>query len=121
MNADGSKPRPLAAEGQGDQEGLSWSPNGEVIAFTERDGGTASVRVVAVDDGRVLFDSRARPDTIDEQPALSPDGRAIAFVSDRDGDADIFAASLDDGAIVRLTRSRGADWLPRWWSGDAGD
>jgi Tol biopolymer transport system component len=121
MNADGSKPRPLATGSDGDQEALSWSSNGEAIAFTERNGNTASVRVVAVDDGRVLFDSRARTGTIDEQPALSADGRAIAFVSDRDGDAAIYAATLHDGAIVRLTRSRGADWLPRWWDGDADD
>lgn len=50
-----------------------------------------------------------------DSPAWSPDGRYVAFVSDRDGgDAELYLMRADGTAATRLTRSSGADWLPRW-------
>lgn len=122
MNADGSKPRPIAepTDDLRGQQDVVWSPNGDAVAFTQRhQGGHASVVVAALNDGRVLFDSAAegtREGVVDEMPAFSPDGRALAFVSNREGDTELYVASLGKGAgsPVRLTRSEGPDWLPRW-------
>ena len=83
--------------------------------------GTANASVVAVriGDGEVLFDSAAggsKKGIVEEMPAFSPDGGALVFASNREGDTELYVVMLSNGAgsPVRLTRSPGPDWLPRW-------
>lgn len=122
MNADGSKPRAIAEPTGGlrGQQDAVWSPKGDAVAFTQRhEAGYASVVAVRIGDGEVLFDSAAggsKKGIVEEMPAFSPDGGALVFASNREGDTELYVVMLSNGAgsPVRLTRSPGPDWLPRW-------
>jgi Tol biopolymer transport system component len=48
------------------------------------------------------------------QPAWSPDGRHLAFTAGSGGGAKLWIARADGSRATRITRSQGADWLPRW-------
>jgi Tol biopolymer transport system component len=116
MDANGEHPRPLRApgaapEGRAERD-LVWSPDGQALAFVEATEGRATVLVVAAADGAIL--ARTDGPHVDEQPAFSPDGAHVAFVSDRDGDPEIYRMRKGGSCLARLTRSPGADWLPRW-------
>ena len=92
-----------------------WSPDGTRIAYTLRTReGTSRVRVTDVRTGetRDLSDGRGK----DSMPAWSPDGRYLVYASDRDGEVDLYLVRADGTGATRLTRAKGADWLPRWIS-----
>ena len=121
MGADGSHPRPLCtadgtcAHGEGKllaHEDLAFSPDGSRLALVVRREGRAGLAVVRVADGTVVWHmDRAWHD---QGPAWSPDGRHLVFASDRDGDLELYLVRDDGEGLRRLTRSPGADWLPRW-------
>jgi Tol biopolymer transport system component len=52
---------------------------------------------------------------VDDQPAWSPDGKYLVFPSDRTGDVELFLMRADGSGQTQLTKSPGADWLPRWF------
>jgi TolB protein len=117
MSPDGTGQRRLTREpetaGERMEEGPVWSPAGDRIAYVVRErGGRASVWIADLATGR----HRRVPGEAgsDDGPVWSPDGAHLAFVSTRDGDADLYVARADGSAPTRLTRSPGADWLPRW-------
>ena len=68
--------------------------------------------MVRVADGELVASSDG--DWIDQLPSFSPDGRYLAFSSSRDGDTELYVMATRGGPATRLTRSPGADWLPRW-------
>ena len=114
MEPNGAHPRPIhapASESIGQLDPV-FSPDGSLIAFVEQRPGRAGIRVVRVADGELV--ARSDGDWIDQSPTFSPDGRYVAFSSSRDGDTELYAMAVATGAAVRLTRSSGADWLPRW-------
>lgn len=127
MGADGSRPTALASGcGPSDRAGeqrcahsdLRWSPDGRHVAFIERVGSRAGLRVVRVADRVSVFPAegdRADPgDWVDQTPAWSPDGTYLAFASNRGGDTDLYRARADGSELHRLTNSEGAEWLPQW-------
>lgn len=92
---------------------FAWSPDGTRIAYVARPrGGHARLRVADVRTGawRDVTDGAADAGN----PAWSPDGRYLAFFSERDGDPELYLVRADGTGTTRLTRSPGADWLPRW-------
>jgi dipeptidyl aminopeptidase/acylaminoacyl peptidase len=83
--ADGSA-RPLAlTPGPYQAEGLTWAPDGRLIAFASARHDTWDIDQV-VDLWQVAADGSAAPDRLTEQrsayayPAWSPDGRCLAFL-----------------------------------------
>lgn len=90
-----------------------WSPDGTRIAYVTRGAGTKAriwVADVATRTCKPLTDGASS----DEAPVWSPDGRYLAFSSSRTGDPEIYLMRADGTGQTRLTRAKGADWLPRW-------
>lgn len=116
MAPDGTGQRRLNREGDTaavrEEADPAWSPDGRCIAYLVREGGRAALWTAEVDTGR-----RWRIAADAENPAWSPDGRFLAWSSDRDGDPELYLARADGSGATRLTRARGADWLPRWVAG----
>jgi TolB protein len=115
IRPDGTDTRALSgAADTGDERDIAWSPDGRALAFVGRKAGNDSrIWVAPVDGGQpvALTDGASR----DDQPAWSPDGEYLVFVSEREGDTDLYLMRADGSGQTRLTRARGADWLPRWF------
>jgi TolB protein len=112
MDADGSKPRALDSEEVIGETELAWSPDGLSLAYIAVRSDAAALRIVRVADGVTLAEDRGS--FRDETPCFSPDGRFVVFASNRDGDVELYAMPSDGGAPMRVTRSPGVDFLPRW-------
>ncbi|MFL5383273.1 MAG: TolB family protein [Longimicrobiaceae bacterium] len=90
----------------------AWSPDGTRIALTRHvRPGESHVRIVDVRTGGAREVGGAAAAS---QPAWSPDGRHLAFTAGSGADAELWIARADGSRATRITRSQGADWLPRW-------
>ncbi|HEU4556835.1 MAG TPA: hypothetical protein VFS20_03260, partial [Longimicrobium sp.] len=90
----------------------AWSPDGMRIAHTLHvRGGASRIRIVDVRSGGAREVAGVEGAS---QPAWSPDGRLLVFTAGTGPDADLWIARADGTAPTRITRAKGADWLPRW-------
>jgi Tol biopolymer transport system component len=82
---------------------LSWSPNGQRVAFEADPNGDGNLEVFVMDaDGTNLLqltDSAGR----DYWPDWFPDGQRIAFTSERNGAPNIYVMNADGSDQVALT------------------
>jgi eukaryotic-like serine/threonine-protein kinase len=67
---------------------LSWSPNGQLLAFQELAGVPADIRVLRLSDRKVQ--TFLQSSTAAGAPQFSPDGRWMAYVSDESGRFEIY-------------------------------
>ena len=124
MDPDGANETRLTHNDKGDDENVSWSPDGRRIAHTSyhliplnEASQAAEIYVMNADgsDRTRLTDN----DAWDSQPAFSPDGAQIAFASARDGNYEIYLMSADGSDPVNLTNHESRDMRPRWTDGGA--
>lgn len=105
MNADGSNPVQLLPEGTA--HAVTWSPDGQIIAF---DGARGSP------ERRIYFiNPEGTPQSFEalgEHPSFSPDGRQIVVKVCRP-ECGLWIENPDDAEPRRLT-TEGSDGLPAW-------
>jgi His/Glu/Gln/Arg/opine family amino acid ABC transporter permease subunit len=92
---------------------LSWSPDGERIAFMMQHDGHVDIFTMRPDGSDVTQVTDAAQDAL--FPVWSPDGSRIAFVAS--GEDDIQTASVidvDGGNLVQLTNGKSRDRHLRW-------
>ncbi len=93
---------------------LSWSPQGDLIAYFARDERYRSLIMQDVLTRRIV--RRIEMDTVDdpESPDISPDGRRVVFSALRDGVGDIFMLDLQTGEVSNVTNDSFGDYGPTW-------
>lgn len=93
--------------------GITWSPDGKMIAFASKAGARDAIHIIKVDDGG--FDKEIKPamDAI-YSPEWSPDGSKILFCGISEGKLDLFTVEIKTGQIVRLTNDYFDEADPAW-------
>lgn len=93
----------------------SWSPNGEMIAFSAWRKGYQDIYILNLDPNNI-GNPTLRPiyqdKSIDLSPCWSPDGKYLFFSSDRTGIYNIFAFSLLDKKLYQVTNVLGGAFQP---------
>jgi Tol biopolymer transport system component/DNA-binding winged helix-turn-helix (wHTH) protein len=102
--------------------GLSWSPDGSLIAFSESpesDPTRAWISVLSVSDSSIRKISSPPPGWIDRSPSYSPDGSRLAFIRSAVAGVsnDVYVMAADGGHVKRLTfDNRPIAGSPAWTS-----
>lgn len=109
MDAEGANIRQLTFEGFNTQP--RWSPKGDVIAYTSRQG-TNDIWVVNV-DGSNARRLTAGPGS-NESASWAPNGRHLVFQSNRLGSWQLFTILADGSEQQPLTRGGGESTSPSW-------
>ena len=91
---------------------MSWSPDGDRLAYFVRKGKHKSLVVQNIVTRAV--EQRIDLDTVDEpeSPDFSPDGRRVVFSALRGAVGDIFELDLETLEVVNLTHDDLADYSP---------
>jgi len=112
--------RMVKAERSGDLEslhsyvsGLSWSPDGKLIAFVSKSHGKDALFIYKSSDG----DKQKKIDmglSGMRNPSWSPDGDKIVFEGFTGGITDLYMYNLETGELSRLMADRYDDTNPSW-------
>lgn len=96
-------------------EGVTWSPNGEQIAFVFGDSEGSNIWTVDINGFKLVNLTETITPSFNLNPQWSPDGESIVFSSDHIGNFDIWIVTLNDFALRNLTYSNlGDDRYPQW-------
>ena len=113
-NADGTNVQKLDLPDMGYVIDPSWSPNGQLLAFSwRRPSGNYDIYVMDI-IGRQLVEL-TKDEGRNERPSWAPDGRHIVFESTRTGTRQIWSM-LADGSQPRQLTSEGQSESPNWSS-----
>lgn len=95
------------------ENGLSWSPNGDFIAFVGKKDTYDQIFILNVFNRKVV--RRYNPKFEDIlSPAYSPDGTKIAFAGVDTERRDIYVLDVASGEITRVTDDYYSDGYPSW-------
>lgn len=93
---------------------LTWSPEGDRVAFFARRENERALMIYDAVHGD-LERMVSIPEVDDElSPAWSPDGKKIAFEGNQGGQVDLFTFDLDTGETRNLTQDEFYDGNPAW-------
>jgi TolB protein len=90
-----------------------WSPDGRIIAYSERTRDRFQVRTVLASGSTPKY---LTSEGENEQPAWAPDSRHLVFTSTRTGVRQLWIIDFESGRMRQLTSSAGARlaaWSPR--------
>ena len=111
-NADGSNVQRLDMPDMGYVVDPSWSPNGQLLAFSwRRPTGNFDIYVMDIVSRQLL--ELTRDQARNERPSWAPDGRHIVFESTRTGTRQIWSM-LADGSQPRQLTYQGQNESPNW-------
>ena len=108
VNADGSDLRRITPLGIGPRDGLAWSPNGRLIAFsTRRQVQWPQIWTVHPDGSALRELTQPTNADVSVGPVFSPDGTKIVFPSYHPeingGQEDLWTINVDGTGLTRLT------------------
>jgi TolB protein len=114
MNADGTDTHKLDLPDMGYVIDPSWSPNGQLLAFSwRRPSGNYDIYVMDASSRRTI--ELTRDAGRNERPSWAPDGRHIVFESTRSGSRQIWTMLADGSQPHQLTPT-GHNESPNWSS-----
>ncbi|MDP8229217.1 MAG: BamA/TamA family outer membrane protein [Candidatus Electryoneaceae bacterium] len=93
--------------------GITWSPDGDRIAFCAKAGKEDVLYIINVESGRVEREFELGSDAL-FSPSWSPDGSRIALVIVRNGRSDIAVVDIDSGQFTLVTDDLYDDADPSW-------
>jgi TolB protein len=112
MNADGSNPAKVDLPDMGYVIDPSWSPNGQMLAFSwRRPNGNYDLYVMDIATHELV--ELTRDEARNERPSWAPDGRHLVFESTRTGTRQIWTM-LADGTSARQVTKDGQNESPNW-------
>ena len=111
-NADGSDVQKLNLPDMGYVVDPSWSPNGQLLAFSWRRP-SGNYDIYAMDIVSQQLVQLTRDAGRNERPSWAPDGRHIVFESTRTGTRQIWSM-LADGSDARQLTTQGQSESPNW-------
>lgn len=115
-DVDGANAELLTAAAFGDRDyraSPDWSPDGRLVAFQSRNGGTFQIMTINLRDQAV----RQVTDVgRNDDPSWAPDSRHLVFTSNRSGARQLWIADIETGRTRQLpcgAECRLAAWSPR--------
>lgn len=112
MDADGGDVQQVSLPDMGYVIDPSWSPNGQLLAFSwRRPSGNYDLYVMDIATHALV--ELTRDAGRNERPCWSPDGRHIVFESTRTGTRQIWSM-LADGTDLHQLTTRGQNESPSW-------
>jgi len=113
MDADGSNIQRLTEFTTGGY--ITWSPDGERIAFEANLDEIWAIYVMETDGSNVQRITHTPvKDAQSTAPNWSPESRKIAFDSSRDGNFEIYVMDADGPNVQRITHNDKVDARPAW-------
>jgi TolB protein len=111
-NSDGTDVQKLDMPDMGYVVDPSWSPNGQLLAFSwRRPSGNFDIYIMDIVNRQLV--ELTRDQGRNERPSWAPDGRHIVFESTRTGTRHIWSM-LADGSLPRQLTFQGQNESPNW-------
>jgi TolB protein len=111
-NSDGTDVQKIDMPDMGYVIDPSWSPNGQLLAFSwRRPTGNFDIYVMDIVSHQLV--ELTRDQARNERPSWAPDGRHIVFESTRSGTRQIWSM-LADGTAARQLTFEGQNESPNW-------
>jgi len=111
-DADGSNPQKIDLPDMGYVIDPSWSPNGQLLAFSwRRPSGNYDIYVMDIVSHQLV--ELTKDEARNERPSWAPDGRHLVFESTRTGTRQIWTM-LADGSQPRQLTFQGQSESPSW-------
>jgi serine/threonine-protein kinase len=115
-SADGTGETKEILVSENEKQPTSWSPDGRILAFEERDPDTGwNIAYVTLEGDRTPTYLVSTPFN-EQSPMISPDGRWLAYISEESGQDEVYVQPFPGGGERRQISTRGG--MEPIWSQD---